>query len=790
MNKVRQLFLFTILIISSLSSYSQEKFTLSGRVKDSKTGEDLIGATLVVNELQIGTSSNEYGFFSITVPKGKYTVSVNYLSYKNLTQTIDLNENITQDFMMEDEESVLEEVVVSERKRDANVSSVQMSMNTITIKEMKKAPALFGEVDLIKNIQRLPGVQAVGEGTSAFFVRGGSADQNLILLDEAPVYNASHLFGIFSVFNADALKSAEIYRGGIPAQYGGRLASIVDIRSRDGNMKKLSGTASIGLLSARATIEGPIKKDKGSFILSGRRTYFDLFLRASKDKELRENILYFYDLNAKVNYTLGAKDRVFVAGYFGSDVFRSGDFGLNWANATGTFRWNHIFSNKLFSNTTLIFSDFYYGLGVQQGAQAFDWKASIREYSLKQDFSYFLNPVNQIKAGLQLTTREFQPGIVLPESETSIFKPMKLEKNHALEYALYVSNDQKITERVTMQYGLRYTIFQNNGARIFLYRDGRIDKKNITDTLDLNFNEVDKTYAGLEPRFGMRYVLTENTSVKLSYNRTYQFMHMLSNSAAPLPITMWVPSSRYIAPQTSDQVAAGVFKNFFDDKIEASIEGYYKWLNNTIDFKDNAQLLLNPTIEAEVLRGKGWSYGAEFFIKKGVGKTQANLGYTLSWTQLQIPGINNGNPYFASWDRRHNINLGVSHDFNDRWSFGANWTYGSGRPITLPAAKYYFEYSSALYFSERNGERTPAFHRLDLSVNLKSKKVVGRKWEGMWNFSLYNAYNRKNPFSVTTTNIVVQDPNDAKRTIATNNKKIIMLWLFPAIPSVTYTFSF
>lgn len=776
-----QLFSFKALIADN----NADKVSISGYVKDSKTGEDLIGVTIFEKASNVAVNTNAYGFYSITTTKGKHVFSFKYLGYQLYDLEVDLQTNMTRNVNMEVVGKKLNEVQINSKKKGQNIQTVQMSTNTISMEQLKKSPALFGEVDLIKNIQQLPGIQSAGEGTSAFFVRGGSSDQNLILLDEAPVYNPSHLVGIFSVFNADAIKSAEVYKGAIPAQFGGRLSSVVDIRSRDGNLKKRAGSASIGLLSAKATFEGPLKKDVGSYIISGRRTYFDLFLMGSSDKDVSSTKLYFYDLNAKINFKLSDKDRLFVAGYFGKDVFGSKDFGLNWGNATGTIRWNHVFNNRLFSNTTGIFSDFNYGLGVNSGVQGFDWKANITEYSIKQDFSYSLNNKNDLKFGGQVSSRTFQPGEVKPNDKNSIFKDLIVPKNYSLEYGVYASNEQKATARISLQYGLRLSAFQNNGATIYTYaNNAKKDVKEITDTIKNGFFDVDKTFMGLEPRVGMRYIINTTSSIKASYSRTYQYMHMLSNSTAPLPITMWVPSSRYVDPQSADQVGLGYFKNLFDDKVEVSVEGYYKWMNNAVDFKDNAQLLLNPAIETDILRGKGWSYGLEFYAKKSVGKTQGSISYTWSVTELQIDGINNGKAYYAPWDRRHNINIGVTHELNERWSFGANWTYGSGRPVTLPAAKYYFDYGSAVYYSERNGERTPAFHRLDISANLKSKKKEGRKWEGMWNFSIYNVYNRQNPFSVYSQNVKIDDDKTS------TDKQIVMSWLFPLIPSVTYNITF
>lgn len=768
-----------------------EKYTISGYLKDASNGEDLIGASIYVKETQKGAASNAYGFYSITLPKGNYTLLISYLGYKSILTQIELSQNITKNYNLEDESIKAEEVLVTEKRKDENVKSVQMSMNRMTIEQMKKIPALFGEVDVIKNIQQLPGVQSVGEGSSAFFVRGGSSDQNLILLDEAPVYNASHLAGIFSVFNGDAIKSADIYKGGIPAQFGGRLSSVVDIRTRDGNMKKLSGSASIGLLSSKATIEGPILKDKSSFIISARRTYFDLFLKASSDPSLKNTQLYFYDINAKINYILGPKDRLFVAGYFGKDILKTGVFGLDWGNATATLRWNHVFNNKLFSNTTGIFSDFNYGIGLTSGVQAFEWRANIQEISLKQDFSYYMNTNNEIKFGLQLTNRAFQPGSITPKSSNSIFKESRMPLNNAVEYAFYASNDQKIGARWQLQYGLRFTTFQNNATTVYDYASGKpTAKADIIDTTKFDYFGVSKTYTGFEPRFGAKFELDEKSSLKASYNHTIQFMHQLSNSASPLPITMWIPSTKYIAPQSSDQVALGYFRNFLDDQIEFSAESYYKWFNNSIDYKDNAELLLNQTVETEVLRGNGYSYGTEFSVKKAAGKFNWSAAYTWSITKLKIPGINEGKEYFAPWDRRHNFNVNLSYDINERWSVSSAWTYGTGRPVTLPAGKYYYEQTSVLVFAERNGERMPDFHRLDLSVNLKSKKKPGRKWDSNWNFSIYNVYNRKNPYTVSTQNITINDPNNPGQQIPTNSKQIVMQWLFPILPSVAYTFNF
>lgn len=766
-------------------NYNESKFSISGYVKDAKSGEDLIGATVYIVELKSGVNTNAYGFYSINAKSGTYTLQVGYLGYKTIEQKVELTKNIALDFELQEATVVTQEVLITEYKADENIKSVQMSMNRLTVEQMKKVPALFGEVDVIKNIQMLPGVQSAGEGTSAFFVRGGAADQNLILLDEAPVYNPQHLFGIFSTFNADVIKSADVYKGGIPAQYGGRLSSVVDIRTKDGNLKDWGGTGTVGLLSSKIALEGPFVKDKGSIIISGRRTYFDAFTRianqTNKDNKSWNPLpnYYFYDFNVKANYRVNNNNRLFVAGYFGKDLLDLSQFGMDWGNATGTLRWNHIFSSRLFSNTSLVYSNFNYGLGVKAGAQAFDWRAQISEVILKQDFNYFITPSNELRFGGQWGSRAFQPGNVKPASNNSIFKEYNTPLNNNLEHSYYVSNDQKISSRFSAQYGVRLSVFHNNGATIYQYANNIPEANKITDTIKYHFNQIDKSYMGWEPRVGVKYDISTNSSIKASYNRMYQYLHMLTPGAVPLPITMWLPSSRYIKPQIADQIAAGYFMNFNDNMFECSAEIYYKQIKNAVDFKDNAQLLLNPTVEADVVQGKGKSYGLELYIRKTKGKLTGSASYTLSRTELTMNGINNNQSYLAPWNRTHNFNTMMSYQLSERWSIGAGWQYMTGRPVTLPVAEFDYGHYKVQYYSGRNAELTPDFHRLDVSANLKSKPKEGRKWEGMWNFSVYNAYYRKNPFSV-----YVETNND------TGNQRIMMSYLLGVIPSAAYTVSF
>ncbi|MDN5215271.1 TonB-dependent receptor [Fulvivirgaceae bacterium BMA12] len=793
-------YLYTIIICSLISfqSLSQSQHTISGYVRDGSSGEEMIGATVTINELPgTGTVSNAYGYYSLTLPSGNYTLKYNYIGYETITKEIDLKSNMKLDISLAEEQLHLEEIVVQSEKPEDNVTDVKMSREKLQVEKIKALPALFGEVDLIKTLQLLPGIQSAGEGTTGLFVRGGSSDQNLMLLDEATVYNASHFLGFFSVFNADAIKNVEIYKGGIPARFGGRLSSILDIQMKEGNNKKFAMSGGIGSVSSRLTVEGPIVKDKSSFIISGRRTYADLFLRLSPNEDVNSNILYFYDLNAKANYRIDDKNRVFVSGYFGRDVFDFDDtFGLDWGNATVTTRWNHLFNDRLFLNTTVLFSNFGYGFDIDDGVQSFEWKSNLQEYSAKLDFTYFINPNNTLSFGVNSILHRFEPATITP-GDNSIFIDFALDNRYALEHALYIGNDHKINEKLLIQYGLRYSIFENIGpGKVFLYEEGvpRSDET-LIDSIRYDRLERINLYHGLEPRFAARYILNRQSSVKASYNRMRQYIQVASNSTAGLPIDRWIPADNYIEPLIGDQVALGYFRNFKDNTFEASVEVYYKWMDNLIDFKPAAEILLNNNIETEILSGKGWAYGAEFTVKKNVGKTTGWFGYTIAKTERQIDGINDGKKYNAKYDRTHDISLVVSHEMSPRLTLSANWVYATGQAVSFPVGRYNVDGRSIPYYDDlrRNADRMPSYHRLDLSANLKAKNKKNKRLQRSWSFSIYNAYARKNAFSITFEDIVNEDVNydsDEDGPETSRRPGSVKLYLFSLIPSVTYNFKF
>ena len=770
---------------------AQDKFTLSGYIKDKAAGEGLISASVLIKELPgKGTSTNEYGYYSITLPAGTYTVVFNYIGYNQTARTVELTGNKKLDIELEEAGTTLQEVEVTTRREDDNVKSTEMSTVRMKMSELKTMPALLGEVDVIKAIQMMPGVQTVGEGTSGFYVRGGGVDQNLVLLDEAPVYNASHLMGFFSVFNSDALKDVQLYKGGIPAQYGGRLSSLLDIRMKEGNAKKFSASGGIGILSSRLTLEAPIVKEKSSFMLSARRTYADMFLIFAKDKNLRDNKLYFYDFNAKVNYTLNENNRLFLSGYFGRDVAKAGTFGFDWGNATGTVRWNHLFSDRLFTNTTLIFSDFDYSLGSTDSRSEFKWTSHIKDYSIKHDYTFFLNPENQVKFGAIGILHKFLPGRVVPGPE-SYFVEQRLDGTNGLEGAVYVSNLQKLSPRLTSEYGLRYSVFSNVGrGKINLYAPGQpILEENKIGTQQFGSYENIKAYGGFEPRLAFTYQLNEVSSLKTSYNRMRQYIHLISNTTASLPFDVWTPSGKYIKPGIADQVAAGYFRNLHDNMFETSVEVYYKHLQNQVDYKDNANTFLNDHIETELLSGKGKAYGAEFMVRKQKGALTGWVSYTLAKTDRTVPGINNGNAYPTRYDRRHNVNIVAAYDISKKWNLGANWVYVTGGAVTMPVGK--FEYQGLTYplYSERNGYRLPAYHRLDLSATYEKPQSDKKRYYSSWTFSVYNAYARHNPFSIYFREKRERNP-DTGTVVATGQTEAVKTYMFGIIPSVTYNFNF
>lgn len=772
--------LFLNLVVFSLlgtSSYGQTTYTINGSVQDSVSGEELIGATIYVDQIEGGTVTNVYGFYSLSLPPTRYDMTISYVGYEQKKISVDLDQDLRLDLALTSNSSTLKEFEVTAEKRNQNVTQVQMSSEHLTIEQIKGIPSFMGEVDIIKAIQLLPGVQTVGEGSTGMYVRGGGADQNLVLLDESPVYNASHLLGIFSVFNPDVIKDVQLYKGGIPAQYGGRLASVLDIRMRDGHAKKFHGSGGIGTVSSRLTLEGPIVKDKSSFLISGRRTYADLFLKFSSDPDMRSNQLYFYDLNAKLNYRLGQNDRIFLSGYFGRDVLDDSGFKISWGNTTGTARWNHIFGKKLFSNVSLIYSDFDYFLGEDEGNQAFSWKSNIRNASAKFDLNLFANPNNTIRFGYQLIHHTFAPGDIRSESDESIVFGLTLEKKYALEHGLYLSNEQKISPRISAEYGIRWSGFQNVGkATEHLYDE----MHEVTDTVLHASGEFYNFFHGLEPRIGVRYGLSPASSIKASYNRTRQYVQLASNGTSTSPFDIWFPASPRVTPQISDQIALGYFHNFKEDLIETSAEIYYKEMQNTIDFKDHAQLLFNEFLEGELRFGSATAYGLELSIKKNRGRFTGFINYTLSKVEKDIDEINEGDPYLAHYDQTHNLAIVASYELNDRWKIAANWIYQSGRAVTLPTGRFEYGGTVVPVYSDRNDARMPSYHRLDFSATLQGKKNADRKWQGEWVFSIYNAYARKNAFSINFR----QEENDPTTTYAEKT------YLFTIIPSITYNFSF
>lgn len=786
---LRSIVLVTILFFTQALT-AQEKFTISGTLKDGATGEDIIGARVAVLELPgTGAITNTYGFYSLTLPAGNYTLQYKSIGFTTTEVKVVLDKNITQDLELAPDSKVLDVVEVSTVKEDENVTSGEMSVQKLDINEIESIPVIFGEKDVFKTMQLLPGVKSAGEGNSGFYVRGGGADQNLVLLDGAPVYNASHLLGFFSVFNSDALKDVKLYKGGAPAEFGGRLSSVMDIKMKEGNSKQFSMSGGIGLISSRLTIESPIVKDKGSFIISGRRTYADVFLKLSDNESLNKSILYFYDLNAKANYRIGPNDRIFLSGYFGRDNFGFSDqFGFDWGNATGTLRWNHIYSDKLFGNTSFVFSNYNYKIKFGGGNETFEIGSEIQDMNLKQDFDWYINSNNTFKFGVNIIHQTFKPGEIETGSGIN-FELNDIQKRYSLENSLYVQNEQKIKKRWVLNYGLRYDNFAQLGPGDFYTYD---EDGNVTDTTNYSDWEVVKWYNGLSPRLGATFIINELSSIKANYGRTYQFLHLISNTTASSPTDIWLPSSNNIKPEIADQFAIGYFRNFFNNAVEGSIEFYYKDMQNTIDYRDGAEVTLNPTVEGELLYGRGRAYGMEFLLRKKSGKFTGWVAYTLAKTERLFDEINNNTWYPARQDRRHDISLVGIYTLNDRLTFSATWVFYTGNAVTFPSGKYEIDGQIVNYYTERNGYRMPNYHRLDVGITLNNKnykivkdpttgeeKQVPKRWESSWNLSVYNAYARENAYSIS-----FQENEETGQTEA------VQLALFKVIPSITYNFKF
>ena len=751
---------------------------ISGYIRDATTGEVLIAANVYIRELELGTVSNSYGFYSLSLQEGKYTIGFSFIGFASIEKEITLKDDFVLNIDLNKDVKQIEELEVRAKKKNENITSLETGTNQLSINIINKIPALLGEIDIIKAIQLLPGVQSMSEGSSGFSVRGGASDQNLVLLDEATVYNGSHLLGFFSIFNNDAIKDVKLFKGDIPASSGGRLSSLLDVRMKDGNIKKFSGSGGVGILSSRLTLEGPVIKEKTSFIVSGRRTYADLFLPLAKNEDLRDNKLYFYDINAKLNQIINEKNKIFLSGYFGRDIFKNQFAGIGFGNSTITLRWNHIFSGKLFSNFSLIHSNYNYELGTPgEQTNSFRWNSELRDNSFKADFSYYLNPDNTIKFGLISTYHHFLPGTAQGVGPESLFTKFVLPDNFSLEHGIYSLAEKKINSKLSMKFGLRLSVFQNIGKAIIY---GFNNSYEVIDTTVYNTAKLFNTYLGLEPRFGLTYLLNNVSSLKLSYNRTRQYLQLAQNSTAGTPLDIWFSSGPNIKPQVSDQIAFGYFRNFNYNRIETSIEAYYKKMKNTIDFKDHASLLLNPLLEGEVRTGRANSYGIEFLIQLSQSRLNGWIAYTLSKTERRINEINNWNPYPAPYDKPHNLAFVLNYQLIERIILGTNWIYTTGNPVTFPTGRYEILGSIIPVYSNRNAYRMPAYHRLDLSVTISGKEKPGKKWQGDWNFSVYNAYGRKNTWAIN----FVQDETDPSSTYAEKT------YLFSIIPSVTYNFKF
>ena len=769
-------------------AFSQRNVTLSGYVSDLESDESLIGVSVLLPELNTGTITNEYGFFSLTLPAGEYTVQIRYLGFETLTRELSLNEDVNENFELTPQAEVLDEVIVEENIELLNVRNPQMSVNKLAINTIKKIPAVLGEVDVIKSITLLPGVTNAGEGASGFNVRGGAADQNLILLDEAILFNSSHLFGFFSVFNPDAIKDIQLYKGGIPASYGGRASSVLNIYQKEGNRKKFESQGGIGLISSRLLLEGPLKKEKSSFLIGGRSSYAHLFLPLIESVD--NNKAYFYDLNTKLSYTLNDSNTIYLSGYFGRDVFDIDNlFDLAYGNSVANFRWNHLFSNKLFSNLSLIYSDYDYTLDF--GLAEFDWNLGITNFNFKYDFKHYLNDKIKLEYGLNGIYYKFDPGFIQPTAESSPVQARKLENKFAFENAVYAGVSYQLSSKINLQAGLRLSNFLRLGQKMNTYANDNpllyIENSQIyeeaqpTGSVTYSKGEVIKSFTYPEPRFSMAYQLDSDQSFKLSYNRMAQYLHLISNTNSPTPIDVWAPSGKYIDPQLLDQVAVGYFKIFDNNRYNLEVEAFYKTIQNRLDYIDGAELIANDAIEQILLTGQARAGGLEVLFRKSEGKLTGWIAYTLSRSEQQTPGrtssesgINYGNWYATPYDKTHDISITTNYDLNKRWNLNANFIYQTGQPITYPNAQYQFSGFSIPNFESRNSSRLPAYHRLDVSAVYSPKKRSGE-----WVFGIYNFYNRKNAASIRF-----------QENLETGRNEALRLTIFGIIPSITYNFKF
>ena len=777
--------LFLLLLCSVGGAQAQEKFTISGYVRDSLSGESVIGATVQVNGRAV--TSNQYGFYSITLDSGFYDAVVSHVSYLSTSMQIHLGGNLSRNILLLSKTAALNEVVVYSRRRDANVRNAQMGKVDLSMAQARTLPAFLGEVDILKTIQLLPGVQSAGEGNAGFYVRGGGPDQNLIMLDDAVVYNTGHLFGFFSIFNADAIKNVSLIKGGMPAQYGGRLSSVLDVSMKDGNSKSFQGEGGIGLIASRLSLQGPLRKDKASFIVSARRTYVDALVKPFMKKSANAygSGYYFYDLNAKINYRFSDKDRLYLSGYFGRDVFTYRDAKLSfkadvpWGNSTATLRWNHVFNRKLFANTTVVYNDYQFSFGAAQNTFQIKLSSGIRDWNTKVDFDYYPSASHRLKFGGLTTYHKFIPNVASGRQDSVIFQPSTESMKYALENALYIQDDWDLGSKWKLNYGLRYASFSQVGPYTSYVRDP--DQNKLDSTVYRRLERI-RTYAGLEPRATLRYSINASSSIKGSVTRNLQFIHLVSNAGTTLPTDLWVPSTLRVKPQISWQYAAGFFKNLEDNTYEASLEFYYKNMKNQIEYKEGYTPSLRDP-EEEFVFGNGWSYGAELFLNKVRGKLTGWLGYTLSYTWRRFAQLNDGEKYPAKYDRRHDLSLVGSYELDSRWKFGSVFVYGTGNATSLPERFYVMNGVLTQEYSRINQYRLRAYHRLDISATFTPASKKKRKVERYWVFGIYNLYSRLNPYFI----YFDQTGNPLNGNLQIKAKQVS---LFPAIPSVTWNFRF
>ncbi|SHJ54624.1 TonB-dependent Receptor Plug Domain [Arenibacter nanhaiticus] len=791
MRKLQKILILSF-FISALPLFSQEKFTLSGSIIQASSNETLIGVTIAFPSLATGVITNEYGFYSITLPKGSYDIVVGSLGFKEIRRRIDLFENKQINFQLQESSEQLKEVVVTQKTDQLHIRKPQMSINSLSATSIKKIPVVFGESDVIKSILLLPGVTSAGEGASGFNVRGGAADQNLILLDEAIIFNSSHLFGFFSVFNPDAIKNLKLYKGGIPAKYGGRLSSVLDIYQKEGNSKSFKMSGGIGAVSSRLLLEGPLKQEKGAFLIGGRASYAHLFLPLFDNK----NKAYFYDLNTKLNYKLNDNNNILLSGYFGRDVFNISENFINtYGNSVFNFRWNHLFSDQLFSNLSLIYSDYFYGLELD--FVGFKWNSGIRNFNIKYDFKHYLSNTFQLNYGLHNIYHYFNPGEIKPNRESSGITADKLTDKYANEFGAYIDAEHNISDKLSFQYGLRWSnfirlgqdelnIYAHDNPVIFNEEYQIYEKADPIGTESFKRRDQLATYNALEPRISLAYTINDNSSIKASYNHMVQYLSLISNTSSPTPLDVWAPSGRYVKPQLLDQYAMGYFKNFKDNEYSIESEVYYKDISNRIDYIDGADLIANDAIEQVFLNGEARAYGLELLFRKQEGAFKGWLSYTLSKSEQRTPGrmanepgINDGKWYDSAYDKTHDISLNTSYELNKKWSFNGNFIFQTGQPTNYPTGQYQFKNLVIPIYGNRNETRLPNYHRLDLSATLTPRRNEGRKWKTEWVFSIYNLYNRRNAASINFSQNEDTKKNEAVRTS-----------IFGLVPSITYNFKF